>query len=333
MQVTIKEIAAAAGVSPSTVSRALGNKGYVKSETMERIRAAAAALGYRPNALARSLVRKKSNTIGLIIPEIENPFYSEIISGVERVATKRGYSIILVSGYSETGEAEVKTLLERQVDGIIHGGAYTTNTTIFRLKAEGFPVVLLGRRLPGVETDCVIVNDRLAAYQLTNHFIKLGHRRLGYIFGKDESTGSSEKFAGFRQALADAGIELEPQLVEKGNLQFEGGYRAAQKLLALSPRPTALIAGNDFMALGARQYVCEIGLRIPADVALGGFDDILWSSIQGVELTTVAVPRYKMGAMGAELLIKKIEKPGQGEVEQIVLEPKLIIRRSCGYQG
>lgn len=334
MKVTIKDIAIEAGVSPSTVSRTLGDGRYVKEETAQRVKEAAARLGYRPNALARSLVRRKSNTIGVIIPEIENPFYSEIVSGIEKVATGKGYSIILANGYSATGEAEVKTLLERRVDGIIHGGVYTTNTTIFKLKAEKFPLVLLGRRFPGVETDCVIVNDRYAAYQITNHLIGLGHRRIAYIFGRDDSTGSTEKFEGFRQALSDAGIDLQPELVEKGNLEFEGGYRAAQKFLTLCPRPTAILAGNDFMALGARQAIYDFGLSIPKDIAIAGFDDILWSSIKGVELTTVAVPRHKMGVLGAELLITKIEHPEREEVEQIVLEPKLIIRSSCGgYRG
>lgn len=330
MQATIKDVARLAGVSASTVSRALNKGRYVKEETLKKIWEACKELGYKPNTLARSLVNKKSNTIGLIIPEIANPFYSEIIAGVESVVTKKNYSMILVSGYSQTGEAEVETLLGRQVDGIIHGGVYTTNTAISKLKAKKYPIVLLGRKLPGIETDCVIINDRYSAYRMTKHLIATGHTRLAYIYGRDESTGSTEKFAGFRKALEEAGIEFSSDYLEKGSLSFEGGYAAGKRLLMREIRPTAIIAGNDIMALGARQAIYDVGLTIPEDIALVGFDDIFISSISGIDLTTVAVPRFKMGSLGAELLINKIENPESSEIKQIILEPELMIRKTCG---
>lgn len=331
MSTTIKDVARLAGVSTSTVSRALTDGHYVKDETLKKIQVASEKLGYRPNTLARSLVSKKSNTIGLIIPEIANPFYSKIISGVESVATKKGYSIILVSGYSQTGEVEVETLLSRQVDGIIHGGVYKTNTTISKLKADKFPIVLLGRKLPGVETDCVIVNDSYSAYQLTNHLITMGHSKIAYILGREESTGTSEKYTGFIKAMEEAGIDVLTDYLDKGFLSFEGGYEAGKRLLDRNMRPTAIVAGNDIMALGARQAIYDSGFTIPDDIALVGFDDIFVSSISGIDLTTVAIPKFKMGSLGAELLINKIENFQSGEMKQIILESELVIRKTCGY--
>ncbi|MDB4894245.1 MAG: transcriptional regulator, LacI family [Firmicutes bacterium] len=330
MGVTIKEIAKLAGVSPSTVSRALTDAHYVDLETAERVKTIAKQLGYRPNALARGLVQRKSMAIGLIIPEIENPFYSEIVSGVERIATQRGYGVVVISGHSANGEQEVRALLGRQVDGIIHAGVYRTDTALPNLRAEGVPVVLLGRKLPGFMSDCVVANDRDASVQLTTYLIQLGHTRIAYIFGKNVSSGSTEKLAGYKEALEAAGIPVHPELVEHGDLEFHGGHRAAQKLLALNPPPTAILAGNDFMALGAREAILEAGLRIPEDISLAGFDDILFSSMKGIELTTAAVPRSKMGQLGAELLIKKIEQPDAEQIEQIILEARIVRRNSCG---
>jgi LacI family transcriptional regulator len=330
MTVTIKQIAVLAGVSPSTVSRALTDARYVDQETSERVKTIASQLGYRPNALARGLVRRRSKAIGLIIPEMENPFYGEIVSGVERIATQLGYSVVVISGHSATGEEEVRALLERQVDGIIHAGVYQADTALPNLRAEGVPVVLLSRKLSGFVSDCVVANDRGTSVQLANYLLKLGHTRIAYIFGKEVSSGSHEKLAGYKEALERAGVPLCPELVASGNLEFHGGYQAAQRLLALSPRPTAILAGNDYMALGAREAILEAGLRIPQDISLAGFDDILFSSLKGIELTTAAVPRFKMGQLGAELLIKKIEHPDTDQIEQIILEPRLVLRNSCG---
>jgi len=326
---TIKDVAHHAGVSVSTVSRALNNGRYVKDETFKKILEASEKLGYKPNNLARSLVNKKSNTIGLIIPEIANPFYSDIIDGVESAVTKKSYSIILASGSSQTGETEVETLLGRQVDGIIHAGVYKTNTAISKLKAKKFPIVLLGRKLPGVETDCVIINDSYSTYKLTKHLIAMGHSRFGYIYGRDDATPSDEKFAGFVKALEETGIEFSTDYFEKGFLSFEGGCAACKRLLNHEIRPTAIIAGNDIMALGARQAIYDAGLGIPNDIAITGYDDIFVSSISGIDLTTVAVPRFRMGSLGAELLMKKIEDPELSEIQQIILEPELVIRKTC----
>ncbi len=333
MSATIKDVARLAEVSVSTVSRALNNGYYVKDETLKRIKDASEKLGYKPNALARSLVNKKSNTIGLIIPEIANPFYTDIIDGVENTATKRNYSIILASGYSQTGETEVEILLGRQVDGIIHTGVYKTNTAIAKLKAKKFPIVLLGRKLPGVETDCVVINDSYSTYKLTKHLIAMGHSRFGYIYGRDDATVSAEKYAGFIEAVKEAGIEFTTDYFDKGFLSFEGGYAAANKLLNHEIRPTAIVAGNDVMALGARQAIYDAGFTIPDDIALAGYDDIFVSSISGIDLTTVAVPRFRMGSLGAELLVNKIENPQASEIKQIILEPELVIRKTCGYKA
>lgn len=332
MNITIKDIAKAAGVSPSTVSRVLTGNVHVSEETLKKVKLAIEKLGYRPNALARSLINKKSKTIGLIIPEIENPFYAEIISGVEKAATRQDYGLLLVSYSTDNIKKDnYKTLLERRVDGIIHAGPFQNDKLIPRLKEEGFPFVLVGRKISNLETNCVIVNDRKAAYKATMHLLNLNHTIIGFIFGNVDSYSSIEKLEGYKMALAEKHIPFKEELVEPGYLEFNGGYEAALSLLKKNPRPTAILAGNDVMALGAREAILEMGMNIPQDMALVGFDDIPWVSLKGLELTTISVPRYKMGYLACDLLIKKINQPDDHEIEQIILEPEIKIRKSCGY--
>jgi len=332
LNITIKDIAKTAGVSPSTVSRVLTGNVHVSEEALSRVKQAVEKLGYRPNALARSLVSKRSRTIGLIIPEIGNPFYAEIISGVEKAATRQDYGVLLISYSPDNIKKDgIQTLLERRVDGIIHAGPFQNDKLVPRLKKEGFPFVLVGRKIGNLETNCVIANDRHAAYQAAMHLLNLNHKIIGFIFGNSESYSSLKKLEGFKAALAEKQIAFREELMEPGYLEFSGGYEAALSLLKKNPRPTAILAGNDVMALGAREAILEMGLNIPRDIALVGFDDIPWASLKGLELTTMSVPRYKMGYLACDLLINKINRPDDHEVEEIVLEPEIKIRKSCGY--
>jgi len=336
---TIKDIARMADVSHTTVSRALNNKSRIKNETKERILSIARELNYLPNFIARSLVMKQTKTLGLVITTIANPFYTELSQGIETTAISLGYNIILCStNYDLSIEKKyIDMLRSKGVDGIIFTSAHMGDPNIIGLAEEGFPMVLVNRRTyhPMVrdKIDYIGVDNISGGFLAVEHLIKLGHDRIGVIGGSSESSVGFERLEGGKKALAVYGREVVGDYFLEGDFLKGSGYRGGKEFLKMNRPPTAIFATNDYMALGTYQAIVEEGMKIPEDMALIGFNDIEFTSMKGIELTTIGQKKYEMGALAVKTLVERIEGKKVGPSKEIVLEPELIIRKTCGFHS
>lgn len=336
-RITIKDIARLAGVSHTTVSRALNDKSRIRSETKEKILSIARELKYQPNFVARSLVIKRTKTIGLVITTIANPFYNELAQGIEATARALGYNIVLCSTQSDlsTEEQYIDMLRSKGVDGILFTSAHLHDPNIVALAEEDFPIVLVNRRtyeaMVREKVDYVGVDNVLGGFLAVEHLIKLGHERIGLIGGSSESSVGLERLEGGRRALQRYGIEENPTYLLEGDFLKSSGYDGGKRFLEMTPPPTAIFAANDYMALGACQAVLEKGSRVPEDMAVVGFNDIEFTAQKGVELTTIGQKKYEMGALAVKMLVERIEGERVGPAREIILEPELIIRKTCGF--
>jgi LacI family transcriptional regulator len=329
---TITDVAAEAGVHPSTVSRALNDHAAstIRAETRQRVLAAADRLGYRPSALARSLRLQRTLTLGMLVPDITNPFFSSIIKGAEDAARERGYNLILCNSEDdpEREATYLRVLREGQVDGLLIASSQMADGTIDELRADAFPFVLLNRAAHGVDDLAVLVDNHAAAVEAVAYLAGLGHRRVGHVAGPQNTTTGAERCDGYRAAVLEYGLADEPGLlVEAEAFSEEAGSRALQAMLAGSARPTAIFGANDLIAIGMLQRLREIGVRVPQDISIVGFNDIPLAGLLEPALTTVRVPQLQMGVAGANLLIDHLEGKPIGEV-RVTLPTELIIRAS-----
>lgn len=331
MEITIKDIAKMAKVAPSTVSRALNNKGRMSSATRERIRQLAQELGYHPNINAKGLATNRTGNIGIIIHKRHKPlpgsfydFYGTIIIGVEEEAGNQGYNFIFSS---VDGEFVVpRCVKERRVDGLIIMGCDISKDLISRLKDDGVPLVLVDNHIDGV--DSVAVDNAGGAYKAVEYLIKLGHRKIGFIAERFTDLSFKERFEGYKLALSEHGLQYNPDLVAEGLTRPDHGYVAMKKLFGRGA-PSAVFAANDSTAVGAIKAIKERGLKVPDDIAVVGFDDGGLASQAVPPLTTVRVFREKMASAAAKRLIELIDEPDQPPVH-LALPTKLIVRESCG---
>ena len=336
-EITIKDIARVANVSHTTVSRALNDKSRIRKETKERILSIARGLNYQPNFIARSLVMRRTKTLGLVITTIVNPFYTELAHGIERTAIGLGYNIILCCTHSDLSVEKqyIDMLKSKGVDGIIFTSAHIEDPNIGGLAEEGFPIVLVNRRTyhPVVKgkVDYVGVDNLWGGFLAVEHLIKLGHKRIGVIGGSSESSVGFERLEGGKKALEAYGLEQMENYFLEGDFLKDSGYQGGKRFLKMAEPPTAIFATNDYMALGVYQAILEEGLKIPEEVALIGFNDIEFAAIRGIELTTIGQKKYEMGALSVKTLVEKIEGKKVGLSEEIILEPELIIRQTCGF--
>ncbi|HHY46093.1 MAG TPA: LacI family transcriptional regulator [Firmicutes bacterium] len=334
MPVTIKDVARRSGVSKATVSRVLNNIPVVREDTRRAVLEATRALGYTPDALARGLTTKKTRTVALVVSDIRNPFFPEVARGVEDLLNNYNYNVMLCNtdGRPEKEEAYIRLLLEKRVDGIIFASVKMGASDLSRLQKRGLPFVLAGRTLPGADADVVVVDSVLGGYQATMHLLQLGHTRIGYVSGPAGVSASVDRHRGYEQALRHNGLDPSPELVAVGDFTQEGGYAGASRLLSLEKPPTAIFCANDIMAIGALEAIYERGLKVPEDVAIVGFDDIPFARLRNIQLTTVMYPKYDLGAIAARMLIERIENPAPDRLaKQVILPPRLIIRRTCGF--
>jgi LacI family transcriptional regulator len=337
-KVTIKDIARLANVSHTTVSRALNNQSRIRADTKEKILSIAREVNYQPNFIARSLVMKRTKTLGLIITTIVNPFYNELAQGIEETARRLGYNIILCCSHADlsTEKHYVDMLRSKGADGIILSSVHMEDPNVGRLAEDEFPVVLVNRRtydpIVRKKVDYVGVDNELGGLLAVEHLIKLGHQRIGVIGGSRESSVGFERLGGGKKALAAYGLESPETYFVEGDFLKDSGYRGGKRLLKMPSPPTAIFATNDSMALGAFQAILEEGIRIPEDMALIGFNDIEFASMKRIELTTIGQKKFEMGALAVKTLVEKIEG---GTVEsparEIFLKPELIIRNTCGF--
>lgn len=327
---TLKDVAKKAGVSPALVSLALNRKPYVSKKAKKRIYRAARELGYRPNIVARSLRKKKTGTIGLVLSDIANPFFPEIARGIEQRAREVGFNVILCNTDAEPLQEEksIQTLFSKQIEGLIITSARSVDNLKKYLK-ENRPIVLVNRDPSPGMFDFVGIDNVSAAQEATNHLIKLGHEKIAFVEGEPASPASFGRYEGYKMALEKAGLCLKEDYVRIGYLKYEGGYRAMASFLKQTPPPTATFCANDMMALGAIDTCLEKEVRVPQDMAIVGFDDMWVASLKTVQLTTVRQPRYQMGTKAVDLMIERIEG-GRDKVKRIILPAKLVVRRTCG---
>lgn len=334
-KVSMRDVAAQAGVSVSTVSRVLNKGAYVDLATRERVQAAIDALGYRPNLLARSFRRNETRTIGLLAPDNTNPYFAELARAIEEAGFAAGYSVILCNSDLSPSKqvAYIDVLIAKQVDGLILASpglipAEDGPTLVDRVLEDGRPCVLVDRDLPDAPIDQVLVDQRQGGHDAGAYLLGLGHRKLACLLGPDDRTASAGRIAGFRQALAKAGIELAPAAIARGNGRFDGGVAAMDELLANGAEFTAVFAFNDLMAIGAINALHRRGRRVPDDVSVVGFDDILMASAVFPPLTTVAQPIREMGQQSVLLLLERIANR-DAPVSRIVMPTAFVERESC----
>jgi LacI family repressor for deo operon, udp, cdd, tsx, nupC, and nupG len=333
MRVSIKDIAKAAQVSHSTVSRALSDSPLVKAETKTRIQQLAQEMGYSPDAIARSLVTQQTRTVGVVVTTITDPFVAEVVQGVEDTAQENDYSIILASSASEPERelAAVEMLRAKRVDALIVTSSRVGALYLEHLERIGVPVVLVNNhnKQSGRYTFSVSVDNQHGGYLATSHLIERGHRRIGYISGPAGHSDSAERQAGCHQALDEAGIPLDPSLVIPGNGRLDGGERALSTLVDLAERPAAVFCYNDMTAIGMISAARQVGLSIPDDLAVVGFDDIPMAARFCPPLTTIAQPQHDMGrrAMDMVLALMTTNDPGTF-LSNIIIEGELIVRET-----
>jgi len=326
---TIREVAESAGVSYATVSHVINNTRVVTQQTRERVLAAMVALDYRPNALARSLRQGKTNTIGLVLPDSANPFFAEISRCIEDEAFKKGYSVFLCNTELDTQRElfYVDVLSKKQVDGIIFVAAGDQPDSLDFLLRQNMSVVMIDRDLPNVEVDAVLTDHRLGGFLATRHLIDLGHTRIACIAGPSSITPSAERITGYRQALEEANLPYDEKLVLRGDYHAQSGMEITDAVLAMTPRPTAIFALNDLMALGALRAAAEAEYSVPRDLAIVGYDDLELAKFTSPPLTTIAQPKKEIGTQAVNLLAARISQKSRPP-SRLVLPPELIVRRS-----
>ena len=339
---TLTDIAATVGVAPMTVSRVLNQSGYVSDKTRDRVLSVVKEMNYRRNGLARSLKLQRTNTIGLVLGDISNPYSTELARAVRQTATARGYNLfICISEHSaEEDIAAFESLASHSVDGIIV--ATRTNASgdkcLESIVENNVPVVAIGRDLYHEKIDYISADNLIGGFEATRHLIDLGHKRIGFIGATLESgTTKLKRLQGYLDALKAYHIKVDERLVTgrkeavtgvPGYSTEEIGYEGMKRLLSLPNRPTAIFARNDFTAIGAMTAIKEVGLKIPEDVAIIGFDDIPLAVHTSPPLTTVRQPVRQQGQIAAEWLLQKIENAAQLPREERILDCELIIRDS-----
>jgi LacI family transcriptional regulator len=327
---TISDVARKAGVSTMTVSRVLNNSGYASNEARARVLAAARELGYMPDARARGLRVGRTSTLALILTDITNPFFTTVARGVEDAASAQGFSVIFCNtDESEQEEARyTRMLLERQVDGLLLVPAGSSAGAIEAALARGKSVVLLDRVVGAPAVDTVRCDSEGGARRATRHLLALGHRHIAVLGGSPAVSVARERVAGARLAFAEAGLEFREAYVLHGRPDVASGAEMTRQAFSLSPRPTALLATNNFIAVGAFSALREAGLAVPADMSLAGFDDLPASLVLDPFLTVVSQPAYEMGRRGTELLLARLRGEGPAEPQDICLPTELVVRRS-----
>lgn len=331
MNATIKEVALKAGVSIATVSRVFNNSSLVNQKTIERVREIAHSLHYAPNASARSLSRRKSDTFGIILPDLFGEFFSEVIRGADQTAQKHSYNVLLSSSHNNQDEIkEALNIMKGRVDGIIIMSPNIIADILHDNINKSLPVVLLNCFVEDNSFDSIVIDNFNGAYQIINHLILHGHRRIAIIKGAVGNYEADVRLHGYRHALMHEQCEVSETIEFEGDFSEKSGYNSVKKILSITPRPTAVFAANDSMAIGALKAFHDHGVVVPDDIALAGFDDIPISRYVKPSLSTVHVPIHNMGILAVERLIEVLEKKNSTKKEKIIFPTQLTIRESCG---
>ena len=326
---TMKQVAERAGVSTSTVSHVINNTRKVSADVRERVLAIIAETRYIPSAVARSLKNDRTNTIGMMVPNSSNPYFAELIQGIEDAAFKLSYNIILCNAYDDPRKqaAYLRVLLEKRIDGLILVSSGADADLADQLRTASVPMVLVDREVAGVDADFIESNHEEGGYLATRYLIELGHRDIACVSGPEQLQPSRDRVAGYCQALQEAGIAFHAAWLLHSDFTSEGGYKAFEHLLGLATPPTAIFAGNDLMAIGGICAAAEAKVRVPQDLSVIGYDDIALASFATPRLTTMAQPKHKMGEMITNLLLARIAG-GDTPYKRELLRTTLVERQS-----
>lgn len=326
---TMRDVAEKAGVSITTVSHVINETRVVSEEARSEVMSAIAELGYQPNVLARGLRRGETTTIGMIVPDSANPFFAEVARGVEDASFDSGFNVILCNtdGNLEKELKYTRLLIEKRVDGILFVAAGSSTEHIQRVQAQDVPLVIVDREIPDVSVDVVQTDHEQGGYLAARHLIDLGHRQIGCIRGPSVLTPSGARVTGYRQALADMNCPVDESLIIRGDFQFESGFQAARQLLTRQDAPSAIFACNDLMAIGAISAAVELGLRVPEDVSIIGFDNVSLARYTNPPLTSIHQPSHDLGIIATNLLLARINNPA-GPVQRELIATELVERGS-----
>jgi DNA-binding LacI/PurR family transcriptional regulator len=330
MTANIKDVARLASVSTATVSRVLANERYVKEDVRRAVQAAMEQLNYQPSRTARSLRSQRSRIIGLIISDIQNPFFTSLVRAVEDVAYGQEYALFLCNA-DEDSEKEkfyLDLMQAEHVAGVIVSPTREKADPCLELVKARIPFVVVDRTLADVQVDTVVLDNIQGAYDLVSHLIADGHKRIGAVLGHPIATTGRERYEGYARALADHHLPLEPDLVRVGAPRELVGHRLTEELLALPEPPTALFTGNSLLTMGALRALRQREWQIPHDMALVGFDEFEWMALMRPGLTVIAQPTYDIGRIAAELLLQRIEDPARPP-QKVVTRGLLHVRQSC----
>jgi LacI family transcriptional regulator len=327
---TIQDVARHAGVSIATVSRVLNGTAYVNEEVAARVRAAVKELQYQPSRAAQALRANRSKIIGLLISDIQNPFFTALIRGVEDVASRNGYSLILCNSDENPRKEQqyIEVLCAERVAGAIIVPTSENPAKLRLFREHEIPLISVDRRVKDRTTDAVLIDNVRGAYEAVTHLIANGYRRIGVITGPVGTTTGRERLEGYRKALREANIVGDPALERVDDFKGEGGRKCAHVLLDLDLPVDALFTTNNLMTLGALEAIHTRHLRIPDDIAIVGFDEMPWAALSGVSLTTVTQPVYELGSTAALRLFQRLQEPAVFSRQEIILAPTLLVRDS-----
>lgn len=333
---TLKDLEKATGVSKSTISRVFNNPDKVKSSTMRLVKRKAEELGYQPSRVAQRLQagRGNSKVIGLIIPDISNPFFSEITRGIEDVALSNGYALIFNNSNEDPDRQRqcLDTLRMEKVDGIILPPVSENDIYVREMIERGLNIVCIDRILKNSSVDTILSDNKKGAYIAVSHLIKIGHKRIAYIGGIPDISTTRERRDGYKEALLENGIEIDPALILEGDSKQVSGEKFTRDLLAMENPPTAVFTVNNMTTLGVYVACNRLGAKIPDDLAIVGYDDVPWADALMPPPTVIDQSTYDMGRKAAEMLLARIKNPESIPVK-LMIEPNFIIRQSCGQSN
>ncbi len=332
---TMKDIARLAGVSTSTVSHVINKSRFVSDEIAERVNNAAQQLNYAPSALARSLKMNRTQTIGMLVTTSTNPFFGEVVKGVERSCYHKGYNLILCNteGDNQRMKASINTLLQKRVDGLL-----LMCSTLEGERLDVFdrypdiPIVVMDWGPILFASDKIQDNSLQGGYMAAKHLIECGHKEIGCITGPLIRHQAQMRYEGYKRALAEAGIAINPDWIVESDFECEGGYQAFEKLYQRGKLPSALFVSNDMMAMGVIQAASQRGLRVPDDLSLIGYDDVHIAKFMTPALTTIHQPKYRLGKAAVDTLLYRLENPDT-TAQVVQLEPTLVVRNSVRKLG
>ncbi|MBN2047915.1 MAG: LacI family DNA-binding transcriptional regulator [Anaerolineaceae bacterium] len=332
-RVTIDDVAKRAGVSRQTVSRAINNLNGISAATRQRVLKIAAEMDYRPSGIARGLANaaQRTRTLGVVLPTVDNEFYSSVLHGVEEMASALGYNVFLCDTNEdpEQERQKISSLMELWIDGVIICSSRLEDEALGQIAAQIRPLVLINRVFQHPNAANVLVDDQQGTIGAVEHLISLGHERIGMIMGLPISRSNMLRLSGYRQAMATAGLAVDEEWLVHSSAQVDGGYTAAKDLLSRHPELSALVVYNDLRAAGVLRACKEMDIRVPEDLSVVSHDNIALSSLLIPSLTTINIPSFELGRQGFALLMRMLEDETL-TLDPVQLAPELVIRESSG---